>query len=128
MKPVNQLADQSPGFVWRLQTESGNATSVPYNNDPLMIVNISVWESIETLQAFVYKSRQHMAAFRDRRNWFEKTSLPHYCLWWVPAGHKPTVAEGKEKLERYGTHGATPEAFWFNEQFPAPALALSGLR
>jgi heme-degrading monooxygenase HmoA len=112
LEPVNKLAEQSPGFVWRLQSESGNATDVPYNDDPTMLVNMSVWESLETLKAYVYGSR-HLGVFRDRQKWFQKLDLPHYCLWWVPVGHIPTVAEGRERMEHYQKHGSTPEAFWF---------------
>lgn len=121
--PINQLADRSPGFVWRLQSGQGNATDVPYNDDPRMMVNMSVWESLETLKEFTYKS-EHLQVFRNRREWFEKLDLPPYCLWWVPAGHIPTVAEGRARLEHYQRFGSTPEAFWFSEWHPAPALEL----
>ena len=84
-----------------------------------MIVNMSVWESVDTLRHDVYSS-QHVQLFRDRAKWFEKLPLPPYCLWWVPAGHVPTVAEGRERLEHYQKHGATPFSFWFSQRFPAP--------
>jgi len=119
LAPINALADCAPGFVWRLQTESGNATDVRFNDDPLVHVNMSVWESVEALQDFTYRSR-HTEPLRDRAKWFEKMDKPHYCLWWIPAGHIPTVAEGRERLEHFQEHGATPYAFWFSEQFPAP--------
>jgi Domain of unknown function (DUF3291) len=119
LEPINALADKAPGFVWRLQSRSGNATDIAYNEDPFVIVNMSVWESIETLRDFAYKS-DHAKVFRDRPKWFEKTDLPSYCLWWVPAGHIPTVAEGRERLEHYQTHGATPYSFWFSQHFPQP--------
>ena len=120
LDPINALADSSPGFVWRLQSDSGNATDITYNDDPMIIVNMSMWESMEALLQFVYKS-EHLEVFRDRRKWFEKSALPHYALWWVPAGHIPTVREGRERIEHYQKHGATPYAFWFSRQFPAPA-------
>lgn len=119
LDPVNKLAEESPGFVWRLQSESGNATDVPYNDDPTLLVNMSVWESIETLKAYVYQSR-HLGVFKDRHKWFQKMDVPHYCLWWVPEGHIPTVAEGRERMEYYQKHGSTAEAFWFSEPYPAP--------
>jgi hypothetical protein len=119
LDPINKLADESPGFVWRLQSSSGNATDVPYNDDPTLLVNMSVWESLEALKAYVYKS-QHVGFLRDRKRWFQKMDQPHYCLWWVPEGHIPTVAEGRERMEHYQQHGATPHAFWFSEWFPAP--------
>jgi hypothetical protein len=118
--PINALADSAPGFVWRLQSESGNATDVPFSDDPFMIVNMSVWESIEALRDFTYSSR-HIELFRDRARWFEKMDKPHYCLWWVPAGHVPTLEEGRGRLRHFQVHGATQHAFWFARQFPAAA-------
>lgn len=117
--PINALADKAPGFVWRLQSSSGNATDIAYADDPFVIVNMSVWESIEALREFAYKS-DHMKVFRNRPKWFEKMEKPSYCLWWVPIGHLPTVCEGRERLEHYQTHGATPYSFWFSQQFPQP--------
>lgn len=120
LDPVNTLADASPGFVWRLQSESGNATDIMYDeNDPTMMLNMSVWESVETLRDFVYASR-HLDVFRERAKWFVKLDMPIYCLWWVPAGHIPTVAEGRERLQHYQKHGATPYSFWFAKLFPMP--------
>jgi len=126
LDPINALADRSPGFIWRLQSESGNATDIPYNDDPLMAVNISVWENLEALRKFVYAS-EHIVPFRDRAQWFEKLDKPHYCLWWIPAGHIPTVAEGRERLEHYQQYGSTPYSFWFNQWFPAPAEELASV-
>jgi Domain of unknown function (DUF3291) len=119
LDPINKLADESPGFVWRLQSSSGNATDVPYSDDPSILVNMSVWESLEALKNYVYRS-QHIAVLKDRKQWFEKMDLPRYCLWWIPEGHIPTVREGRERLEHYQKHGATPHSFWFTEYFPAP--------
>jgi hypothetical protein len=117
---VNVLAEQSPGFVWRLQSDSGNATEIAYNDDPFVIVNMSVWESIEALQGFVYRSK-HVDVLKDRAQWFEKPLKAHYCLWWIPAGHVPTVAEGRERLTQYQELGPTPSSFWFSQPFPATA-------
>jgi hypothetical protein len=119
LDPINKLADESPGFVWRLQSASGNATDVPYSEDPSIMVNMSVWESLEALKNYVYRS-QHIGVLKDRKKWFEKMDLPHYCLWWIPEGYIPTVSEARERLEHYQKHGATPHAFWFTESFPAP--------
>ncbi len=91
LEPINALADKALGFVWRLQSESGNATDLAYNEDPFVIVNMSVWGSIETLREFAYKS-SHREVFRDRAKWFEKAVKPGYCLWWIPSGHIPTVS------------------------------------
>lgn len=120
LEPINALADTAPGFVWRLQSESGNATDIAYSDDPFIIVNMSVWESIAVLRNFAYKS-DHARVFRDRVKWFEKTDRPNYCLWWIPAGQLPTVAEGRKRLEHYQQHGATPYSFWFSQHFPQPA-------
>lgn len=116
---VNALAETAPGFVWRLQSEAGNATDITYSDDPFVLVNMSVWESIEALQAFTYGSR-HMEVFRDRARWFEKISQPSYCLWWTPRGYRPSVGEGRERLVHYQQHGATPYSFWFSQRFPEP--------
>jgi hypothetical protein len=118
---INALAEQSPGFVWRLKSPEGNATDIAYNDDPFVILNMSVWASIDALKDYVYRSR-HLDIFKQRASWFEKMSKPHYCLWWVPAGHTPTVAEARARLEHYQQHGSTPHSFWFSEPHPAPAL------
>jgi hypothetical protein len=121
LEPVNALADVAPGFVWRLQSASGNATDILYNDeDPSMMLNMSVWESVDALRDFTYQS-SHLEVFRHRAEWFVKDPKPIYCLWWVPAGHIPTVAEGRERLEHYREHGPTPHAFWFQHLFPAGA-------
>jgi uncharacterized protein DUF3291 len=120
LDPINAVADKAPGFVWRLQSASGNATDIAYSDDPFIIVKMSVWESIEALRNFAYKA-DHARVFRDRAKWFEKMDKPNYCLWWIPAGHIPTVAKGRERLEHYQQNGATPYSFWFNQRFPQPA-------
>lgn len=126
LDPINAIADATPGFVWRLQTEDGNATAVrPDDNDPLMAINMSVWESLESLQQYVYKS-DHLAPLRDRRQWFQKIDGPILALWWVPVGHIPTVAEAMAKLAHLKEHGPTPEAFTFRAPFPAPGTDPQG--
>ena len=101
LDPVNALADAAPGFIWRLQSASGNATDILYDErDPSILVNMSVWESVEALREFVYASR-HLDVLKERAKWFEKMDKPIYCLWWVPARHIPSVAEGRERLEHY---------------------------
>lgn len=118
---INALAEASPGFVWRLQSESGNATDVshPWSADPFILVNLSVWRSIEDLKAYVYHS-DHRGFLGRRTEWFERPTEPHYVLWWIPAGHVPTVAEAAERLERYRQEGPTAEAFWFSAPQTAP--------
>ncbi|AGC43731.1 hypothetical protein MYSTI_02415 [Myxococcus stipitatus DSM 14675] len=119
LRPVNELADRSPGFVWRLQTDAGNATGVRGYDNPLILLNMSTWESVETLFDFVYRS-EHVVPFRERRKWFLPVEGPPYVLWWVPAGHQPTVLEAKERLERLQREGPSPEAFDFRHRFPSP--------
>jgi heme-degrading monooxygenase HmoA len=123
LDPVNALADSSPGFVWRLQTEDGNATSVRAFDDDRIIVNMSVWESIDALANFVYRS-DHIAVMRRRREWFERVTV-HMVLWWVPDGHEPSVAEAEDRLEHLGRHGPTPYAFTFKRRYlPDDALVV----
>jgi hypothetical protein len=119
---INQLAEQSEGFVWRLKTDSGNATDVqhPWSADPFMLVNMSVWQSPENLKQYVYRSG-HMDYLRRRLEWFEKPSDAHYVLWWIPTGHIPSLEEARKRIEDYCSNGATPHAFWFGQLFPAPA-------
>ena len=117
--PVNELADQTPGFVWRLQTDSGDATSLKVYDDEMIIVNLTVWESVEALREFVYK-KQHYGVLRDRKRWFEKFEGRYYALWWIPAGHLPRVEEGKERLDRLRQHGDSAYAFSFKHIFPEP--------
>jgi len=119
LEPINQLADGSPGFVWRLQTADGDATALrPYDDDRLLI-NMSVWESLETLRNFVYSSR-HLDLLRRRREWFERLADHILVLWWVPAGHIPTVDEAKQRLDSLRRDGPGPEAFTFKEPYPVP--------
>ena len=119
LDPINALADRSPGFVWRLQTEDGNAMAIRPFDDERMAINMSVWESLEALQQFVYKSA-HVGPLRDRKQWFEPMDGPILALWWIPAGHIPTVEEAKERLERLKADGPTQEAFTFRVTFPPP--------
>jgi hypothetical protein len=124
LEPINALAECAPGFVWRLKSDGGNAIDIAYSDDPFVIVNMSVWESIDALKDYAYGSK-HMEVYRERARWFEKPGKPNYCLWWVPAGHLPTVEEGRERLAHYQEHGATPYSFWFSQRFAAEGAALS---
>ena len=119
LKPVNAIADQAPGFVWRLQTEGGDATSILPYDDPAIMINMSVWESVESLRNFVYRSG-HLNVLRDRAQWFEKMADAYLALWWIPAGHIPSIAEAQERLEFRRSFGDTPLAFSFTKIFPAP--------
>jgi len=122
LDPINALADRSPGFVWRLQTDEGNATSIrPYADDDRMAINLSVWESLDALQQFVYKTA-HVGPLRDRKQWFEPIDEPILALWWVPAGHVPTVAEAQERLRMLKERGPSAAAFTFRKPFPPPGV------
>ena len=118
---VNALADRSPGFVWRLQGNEGNATYLrPYDDDRILF-NLSVWESVEHLKTYVYKAG-HGEVLRRRREWFERFDRPAVALWWVEAGHIPTIGEAKQRLEYLQEHGETEHAFSLKRTF-APAAA-----
>jgi hypothetical protein len=117
---VNAAADASPGFVWRLQTEQGDATYLRPYDDPTVLFNLSVWASVEDLSRYVYRSR-HVSVLRDRQRWFQKMEKPHAALWWVPAGHIPSEEEAKSRLAHLQERGPTPVAFTFDRAEPPPA-------
>jgi heme-degrading monooxygenase HmoA len=119
---INSLADQSPGFVWRLQTEDGDATAVRPYEDPGILINLSVWSDLAALRAFVYRST-HAAVMRRRREWFERFERVYVALWWVPAGHRPSVVEAVERLAHLERHGPTPFAFSFAQPFGPDGVA-----
>ncbi|WP_269716272.1 DUF3291 domain-containing protein [Caulobacter sp. NIBR2454] len=119
---INALADTSPGFVWRLKGYGDNATDLAPYEDPLIAMNMSVWTDIPSLGAFVYRSA-HVEIMRRRREWFEHMDV-FQALWWVPAGHEPTIEEAKEKLALLEAHGPTPAAFTFRNPFPSPSEAV----
>lgn len=125
LDPVNALADDAPGFVWRLQTDDGDATSLRPYDDDMMIVNMSMWSSVEDLSSFVYRS-DHRDVLVRRREWFERMRESVVVLWWIPAGHIPTVDEAKERLQLLDKEGPTPEAFTFRSTFPPPASDRAG--
>lgn len=113
---INAVADGSPGFVWRLQTSDGNATYVrPYDDDRIL-VNMSVWETVEALRSYVYQSA-HRELLRQRQDWFEKIAGAFVALWWVPAGHIPGADEAKKRLAHLDAHGPTEFAFTFKTIF-----------
>jgi len=121
LERINALADASPGFVWRLQSEAGNATDIKPTADPLFIANMSVWETAETLFAYVYKSA-HTSVLAKRRDWFERPETAFQALWWVERGHTPSIEEGLSKLWHLDRFGATPHAFTFKSRFAEPGV------
>jgi hypothetical protein len=118
---INAVAEASPGFVWRLQTDEGNATSLRPFDDPTILVNMSVWESPESLRAFVYRSG-HAEPLRRRLDWFETIAKPFQVMWWIPAGHVPTVGEAKDRLTFLARHGDSDVAFGFTRIAPPPPV------
>lgn len=122
---LNALADASPGFVWRFMDDLGNATSLrPYPEDDRIIVNMSVWASVEALAAYVYRSR-HTAAMRRRREWFVPFDGPFMALWWVPAGARPPVDDARARLAHLRAHGPSPHAFSFRQPYAPDGQALA---
>jgi hypothetical protein len=119
---INAIADASPGFVWRLQTEEGDATAIRPCADANVIVNLSVWRDLESLRRYVYES-EHLQLVRRRKEWFERMDQAFQVLWWVPKGHRPTVGEAIERLELLRHIGPSAEAFDFRYPHPAPATA-----
>lgn len=127
LDPVNAAADAAPGFVWRLQTEDGNATSVrAFEWDEAgsagVIVNLSVWESVEALAAFVY-SDAHRRVLRRRRQWFVPMAEAHTALWWIPRGSVPVTGDAEERVRHLRAHGPAPHAFTLRTHFPPPGSA-----
>jgi hypothetical protein len=116
---VNALAEAQPGFVWRLTGEGNSALDLKAYEDPNIAVNMSVWTGLDALANFVYRNPGHLEIMRRRREWFEKVDVS-LALWWIPAGHVPTTAEGKSRLDILARLGPTSEAFPFKRPFPAP--------
>ena len=125
---VNAIADTAPGFLWRLQTEDGNSTALrafesdAEGADGGILINMSVWESVEALAAYVYGDA-HRAVLRRRREWFERLTDAYAALWWVPRGHVPAIGEAEDRVKHLRAHGPAPYAFSMKVHFPAPGSA-----
>ena len=121
LDPVNHQADSADGFIWRLTDENSNdATSITFYDDPLLLVNMSVWEDVESLRDYVYRTA-HFDMVKRREEWADAMEEVYSVMWWVPAGHEPTVAEGDAKLQKVRTDGPTEDAFTFAKRFPPPS-------
>ena len=120
LDPLNKLADESDGFVWRHQDENGNSTSVRVRDDPMILINFSVWRDVESLFQYAYRS-DHAAVYRRRHEFFHVFDGAYMVLWWIPASHIPSVREGEEWLDHLREHGPTDHAFTFKSRFPPPA-------
>ncbi|MFY1053883.1 DUF3291 domain-containing protein [Ectopseudomonas khazarica] len=119
LERINTLAEAAPGFVWRLQDEAGDATAIrPFGDE--VLVNMSVWQDVQSLSDYVYKSA-HTEMLKRRREWFGRIEQAHQVLWWVPSGHRPDVVEAAERLAHLRERGATAHAFTFRHAFAAPA-------
>lgn len=116
---INSLADESSGFIWRLKDELGDATGFnqPFGDD--MIINMSVWTSIEALHDYVYQS-DHIQVMRRRKDWFEASKNVSAVLWWVPQGHIPDLFEAQAKLNLLAQIGPSQDAFTFKNRMSHP--------
>jgi len=120
---VNELAERSPGFVWRLQDPVGNATSIKVTDDARFIVNMSVWETPADLEQFVWNTI-HKRVYDKKSKWFEAMRTPHLVMWWVPTGHRPDVSEAMERLADLTAHGDSDRAFGWS-RLPSVKLWMS---
>jgi hypothetical protein len=116
---INALAEATTGFIWHLQTDEGDATAIRPFDDPDMLVNMSLWRDVESLSRYVYQSA-HVELMKKRREWFERMDEAFLVLWWVPAGHIPSVAEAIARLQKLRAEGPSAEAFTFRHAFPPP--------
>lgn len=122
LEPINAIAEQSAGFIWRLKDDSGDATNIKVDANPNIIVNMSVWENQASLKDFMFKTH-HIDFLKRKKEWFHTMNTPSYVMWWIPKGHIPTVQEAIEKLEHLRIHGETPLAFSFKSQFTEKDLS-----
>jgi hypothetical protein len=123
LESINALAESSLGFVWRLQGDGADATSVRGFGDDRILVNMSTWESLDALADFVFKS-MHSEIMRARRKWFAPMKEAYVALWWVPVGHRPSVREAEDRVAHLRLHGPTAFAFTFRQPFPAPGASM----
>lgn len=120
LDPVNALADEAPGFIWRLVGDGNDAVDIdPVPDDPRLAVNMSVWDDVQSLGDFVYRNPEHLAIMRRRKEWAEQIEV-YQALWWIPIGHIPSVEEGFGKIDLLEQRGATADAFTFRHPFDAP--------
>ncbi len=117
---INAIADTHPGFVWRIPDEDAEEQAQAAFGRDQLVYNLTLWDSAESLGSFVYRS-DHMDVMRQRSSWFESSEKSPFVLWWVPAGHLPTVDESRERFELLWHNGPGPDAFTFGERFAAPS-------
>jgi hypothetical protein len=121
LEEINALAERAKGFVWRLQSDAGDATSIRVFDDPMTYINLSVWETPEDLKTFVYRSA-HVELIRNREAWFSRLSEHHQAAWWVPVGHRPSTEEGRDRLLKLRAQGPSSDVFTLARAFPQPAV------
>ena len=119
LEEINALAERAKGFIWRLQSDAGDATSIRIFEDPRIYINMSVWETPEDLKHFIYRSA-HVELIRDREAWFGRLSEQHQAAWWIPAGHRPSTEEGRDRLMSLREQGPSATAFTLARPFPRP--------
>lgn len=119
---INTLADDSKGFVWRFKTATGDATYLRPFDDKRILFNMSVWETLEDLKHYVYRST-HLELLKAKENWFTKLAEAHLALWWIPQGSLPSVEEALEKLRLIQAKGPSPDVFTFAKPYPMPSKA-----
>jgi len=112
---INALAETSKGFIWRYEDTEPNAAQRIFNNSAL-VINMSVWQDIESLKHFVYQTA-HKELIKGKKDWFKKMPEMHQVMWWIKAGHTPNLTEAKQKLDLVRERGPTPEAFYFSKPF-----------
>lgn len=112
---INALADESPGFVWRLQTDEGDATAIDFFG-PDYLVNMSVWQDVESLRDYAFRSA-HKNVLARRNEWFDRMDEAYAVLWWVPAGTIPTLEDASARLDSLRRLGPTARAFTFKQLF-----------
>ncbi len=120
LETINALADSSPGFVWRLQTEEGDATGIDFFGSDVL-VNMSIWQDVESLHNFVYKTA-HSKIMSRRKEWFHRVEEAYTVLWWAPKAEIPSLDEAKSKLELLKSRGPTAAAFSFKQAYPSPGF------
>jgi hypothetical protein len=128
IEPVNALADAAPGFVWRLEGGDGPGATALRPCGPDIMVNMSVWQTLEALRDFVYRNGPHLDAMRRRREWFHKMAEQHMVLWWIPEGHLPGIDEALDRLDLLRRSGPGPLAFTFREAYSPPARQIGRSR
>ena len=119
---INTLAERSEGFIWRYKEDGGFAPNIEIFNDPLILINMSVWDSLENLKAYTYRT-EHVEFFSRRKEWFQKLETAQVAMWWVPEGEYPSVQQGKEKLDFIDKIGVSEKAFRFGKAFPKPVTS-----